>query len=125
LGFEQAYSVSFAMFCGLFFSDISNYVHWRNGIEDSIFFGCSESRFSVLASSFSFTSIQVAEEARAIMEKNDFKELRRVLFKHKEINQANRNSLLIISSKVAELEQASIMQNFKSPSEELNRFTRD
>lgn len=45
------------------------------------------------------------------MENNDLKELRWVLHMQEEINQANSGALLIIFSKIVELEQVRITQN--------------
>jgi hypothetical protein len=45
------------------------------------------------------------------MESDDLKEFKQFLHRHEEISQANSSALLVISSKVAELEQASITHN--------------
>jgi hypothetical protein len=45
------------------------------------------------------------------MASEDLREFKRVLHKHEEITQANNNTILVVSSKVAELEQSITTQS--------------
>jgi hypothetical protein len=50
--------------------------------------------------------VSVESTIKIIMENNDVREIRKVLCMHEEMNQANNSALMIISSKITELEQA-------------------